>query len=571
MHIEFKNVRWKNFLSTGNVYTNVDLNKHKTRLIIGSNGSGKSTILDALTFCLYNKPFRKINKPQLINSINKKDCSVEVEFDTGGHKYKVSRGIKPNFFNIERDGKLLDQDAATKDFQNILERNILKLNYKSFCQVVVVGSASFVPFMQLTAASRREVIEDILDIKIFSRMSSLVKDDVTSLKNAITDNVSKRNFQEEKINMFKESQKKLERNTEELIEKHNKKIDEVGTKIKEIQEQVDILVDEVSGSADIEKENADLQKNHREIEKLETSLNVKINNLEKIINFYDNNEDCPTCRQTIEDSFKLKEQSNSRKKSEECKEALKSLSQKNEKVQERISSIASRLKEISRKNSEISEKNNQISFYNNNIKEIVSEVQRLQEDKNVIRNDAKLAELEKEYKDLRSQYSSLKDEAKVLEVAVSLLKDSGIKSSIIKQYIPVVNNLINQYLQSMDFFVKFELDENFAETILSRHRDIFSYESFSEGEKFRIDLALLFTWRKIAKLKNSVSTNILIMDEVFDSSLDSSGTDDFMKLINDTDEMSNILIISHKGDQLHDAFDNVMKFEKMKGFSRVAA
>lgn len=570
MHIEFKTVRWKNFLSTGNVFTEIDLNEHKTRLIVGSNGSGKSTVLDALTFCLYNKPFRKINKPQLINSINKKDCAVEIEFETGGHKYKVSRGIKPNFFNIEKDGKLLNQDASSKDYQNVLETNILKLNYKSFCQVVIVGSASFVPFMQLNTASRREVIEDILDIKVFSMMSGLVKDDVSSLRTKISENTNQRNLKEDQIRMFKETQKKLQKNTQDLIQNYKSKIQDTKDKIENAQSQADLLISEVTDYDKHNTEHKKLNSNLHEITSLKNSLNSKIDNLGKVIDFYDNNQECPTCRQSIDDFFKRTEQDAANKKISECRDGLKSLTEKNEKIQERVLNISSILKEMSDKNIKIAEKNKEIKIFNEHISEISAEIEKLKQDKEQTVENDQLLSLEKEFEELKKEYATLKEEAKILEVVVALMKDSGIKSSIIKQYVPVMNKLINQYLQSMDFFVKFELDENFSETILSRHRDVFSYDSFSEGEKFRIDLSLLFTWRKIAKLKNSVSTNILIMDEVFDSSLDSSGTDDFMKLINETSEMSNIVIISHKGDQLFDSFDNVLKFEKVKGFSKVA-
>jgi len=570
MYIKFEKIRWMNFLSTGNVFTEVDLAEHKTRLIIGDNGSGKSTILDALTFCLYNKPFRKINKPQLINSINKKNCLVELELETGGNKYKITRGIKPNVFEIHKNGELLSQDAANKDYQEVLEKNILKLNYKSFCQVVIVGSASFVPFMQLNTASRREVIEDILDIKIFSSMSSLVKDEISSLKTKLSQNSDKRSLKEESIRMFKETQKKLNRNTEELITNYNKKIDETKAKIEDAQKEVDVLIEHVSDFDDIKKQNKDLTQKLNEIQKFEYGIKQKLGEIKRDIDFYDNNEQCPTCSQDIEDSFRQNVKNSKSKKIAEYEEGLKALSDKSQKINFRIEQISKILEQKTQKNIELSEKNNEIKMNNNYISDIVREIDKLNKERKQDQDDSELVKLQDEFKELKKEYLALKEEASILEVAVSLLKDGGIKAKIVKQYVPIMNSLINKYLQAMDFFVSFELDESFSEKILSRHRDAFSYDSFSEGEKFRIDLALLFTWRKIAKLKNSVSTNILIMDEVFDSSLDSGGTDDFMKLINETDDMSNIVIISHKGDQLHDSFDNVIKFEKVKGFSKVA-
>jgi DNA repair exonuclease SbcCD ATPase subunit len=570
MHIKFEKIRWMNFLSTGNAFTEINLSEHKTRLIVGDNGSGKSTILDALTFCLYNKPFRKVNKPQLINSINKKNCLVELELETGGNKYKIIRGIKPNVFEIYKNGELLSQDAANKDYQEVLEKNILKLNYKSFCQVVIVGSASFVPFMQLNTASRREVIEDILDIKIFSSMSSLVKDEISSLKTKLSENSGKRSLKEESIRMFKETQKKLQRNTEELINNYKEKIEKTKSKIEDTQKEVDVLIEHVSEFEDVKKKNRDLTDKVNEIQKIEYGIKQKIGKLKKDIEFYENSEDCPTCKQAIDEDFKKDTKDKKTSKIAEYEEGLKALSEKSRKVNERVEKITSILEKISNKNMELSGKNREIKMYNDNITDITREIEKLNKERKDDQDQNELLKLEKEFEKLKEEYVVLKEEANILEVAVSLLKDGGIKAKIVKQYVPIMNSLINKYLQAMDFFVSFELDEGFSEKILSRHRDAFSYDSFSEGEKFRIDLALLFTWRKIAKLKNSVSTNILIMDEVFDSSLDSGGTDDFMKLINETDDMSNIVIISHKGDQLYDSFDNVIKFEKVKGFSKVA-
>jgi len=433
-----------------------------------------------------------------------------------------------------------------------------------------VGSASFVPFMQLNTASRREVIEDILDIKIFSSMSSLVKDEISSLKTKLSENSGKRSLKEESIRMFKETQKKLQRNTEELINNYKEKIEKTKGKIEDTQKEVDVLIEHVSEFEDVKKQNRDLTDKVNEIQKIEYGIKQKIGKLKKDIEFYENSEDCPTCKQAIDEDFKKDTKDKKTSKIAEYEEGLKALSEKSRKVNERVEKITSILEKISNKNMELSGKNREIKMYNDNITDITREIEKLNKERKDDQDQNELLKLEKEFEKLKEEYVVLKEEADILEVAVSLLKDGGIKAKIVKQYVPIMNSLINKYLQAMDFFVSFELDEGFSEKILSRHRDAFSYDSFSEGEKFRIDLALLFTWRKIAKLKNSVSTNILIMDEVFDSSLDSGGTDDFMKLINETDDMSNIVIISHKGDQLYDSFDNVIKFEKVKGFSKVA-
>lgn len=571
MHIHFKTIRWKNFLSTGNTFTEVYLDRHSNRLIIGENGAGKSTLLDAITFVLFNKPFRKVNKPQLVNSINNKHCVVEIEFEIGKNKYLVRRGMKPNVFEIYRNDDMLNQDAANRDYQEMLEKYILKLNYKAFCQVVIIGSASFVPFMQLSAAARREVIEDILDIKIFSSMNALLKDEVSENKNAIRDVDYERQLVEEKINMSKNTQKKLQQNADSLIADYQKKIEDTETQVLSIQEEVDLVASEVETLNNEISDNAKVKSKISEIEKIQYQIDQKIERLDKDIEFYDNNDDCPTCRQSIETYFKEEIKNKTLKKKNKYLDGLSELSIQYDKVHDRLNTITDTIKLIEEKNSFITDKNYQIRSHNNYIGELLSQIRKLNDDRKNIQDNHTLIEYEKKYNELKDQYNVLKDETNVLGIASHVLKDTGIKAAIIKQYIPVMNKLINGYLQKMDFFVKFDLDENFNETILSRHRDNFTYASFSEGEKFRIDLSLLFTWRKVAKLKNSTSTNLLIMDEVFDSSLDAGGTEEFLKLINELDEKTNVFIISHKGDQLFDKFANVLKFEKAKGFSRVAA
>ena len=571
MHIEFTTIRWKNFLSTGNTFTEVYLDRYKNRLIIGENGAGKSTLLDAVTFALFNKPFRRINKPQLINSINNKHCVVEIEFQIGQNKYLVRRGMKPNIFEIYRNDEMLNQDAANRDYQEMLEKYILKLNYKAFCQVVIIGSASFVPFMQLSAAARREVIEDILDIKIFSSMNTLLKDEVSQNKNAIRDVDYDRQLVEEKIRMFEDTEKKLQQNADNLIADYTDKIDKTQTQIFALQEEVDTVAKEVEELNKEIEDKGKIDKKLKEIEKIQYQIDQKIEKLDKDIDFYENNDECPTCKQAIDQYFKEQINNETVEKKNKYKDGLEELSVQYNKVHDRIKIINETIKLIEEKNSSITDRNYQIRSHNSYIGDLLSQINKLNDDRKNIQDNNKLIEHQKKFDELKEQYEVLKDETNVLGIASQVLKDNGIKSKIIKQYIPIMNKLINSYLQKMDFFVKFDLDENFNETILSRHRDNFTYASFSEGEKFRIDLSLLFTWRKVAKLKNSTSTNLLIMDEVFDSSLDAGGTEEFLKLINELDEKTNVFIISHKGDQLFDKFQNVLKFEKYKSFSRIAA
>ena len=571
MHIEFTTIRWKNFLSTGNTFTEVYLDRYKNRLIIGENGAGKSTLLDAVTFALFNKPFRRINKPQLINSINNKHCVVEIEFQIGQNKYLVRRGMKPNIFEIYRNDEMLNQDAANRDYQEMLEKYILKLNYKAFCQVVIIGSASFVPFMQLSAAARREVIEDILDIKIFSSMNTLLKDEVSHNKNAIRDVDYDRQLVEEKIRMFEDTEKKLQQNADNLIADYTDKIDKTQTQIFALQEEVDTVAKEVEELNKEIEDKGKIDKKLKEIEKIQYQIDQKIEKLDKDIDFYENNDECPTCKQAIDQYFKEQINNETVEKKNKYKDGLEELSVQYNKVHDRIKVINETIKLIEEKNSSITDRNYQIRSHNSYIGDLLSQINKLNDDRKNIQDNNKLIEHQKKFDHLKDQYEVLKDETNVLGIASQVLKDNGIKSKIIKQYIPIMNKLINSYLQKMDFFVKFDLDENFNETILSRHRDNFTYASFSEGEKFRIDLSLLFTWRKVAKLKNSTSTNLLIMDEVFDSSLDAGGTEEFLKLINELDQKTNVFIISHKGDQLFDKFQNVLKFEKYKSFSRIAA
>lgn len=569
--IEFKTLRWMNLLSTGNAFTEVDLNTHKSTLIVGQNGAGKSTILDALSFVLYGKPFRKINKPQLINTINGKNCVVEVEFDVGKKKYKVIRGIKPNIFEIYHNGEMINQSADVKDYQELLEKTILKLNHKSFNQIVILGSASFVPFMQLPAAHRREIIEDLLDIQIFSVMNSLLKDKVATNKSAITDNkyklemvidkieIHKKHLEAQKVDntqLIADKQSKIARLTSDVVsikqnvEQFNKEIDELRTKL--------ISKDKLSAK-------------QSKLQTLQRQIGERVKKTEKEIGFFTVHDTCPTCNQDISQEFK---DTKIKEKSGQHTQLVEGLN----KLQEELGIVVESMQEFAEINDSIVELNKNVAVSNNNakfsneaIQELQIEVTALQEKTmNIENNSAEIKTLLEDQKALGLAKIELEDEKSVYDVASVLLKDSGIKTKIIKQYIPVINKLINKYLASMDFFVNFELDENFEEKIKSRFRDEFSYASFSEGEKARLDLALLFTWRSIAKLRNSASTNLLILDEVFDGSLDNTGNDELLGILQALTQGNNVFVISHKTDAYLDKFEKVLKFEKHKNFSRIA-
>ena len=570
--IYFKYLRWKNFLSTGNVFTEIKLDKAKSPLIVGENGAGKSTTLDALSFALYGKPFRKINKPQLMNTINQKGLEVQLEFTIGKTNYQIIRGIKPNKFEIYKNDELLNQDASARDYQEVLEKNILKLNHKSFSQIVVLGSSTFVPFMQLSSMHRREVIEDLLDIEIFSTMNTLLKEKVSTNKSDILDNDYSINLAEEKIRMQEQYISEMKQNTEKRVNEAKIKI---GNAEKE-KEQHEAALENAQGIVDgLQKSICDLdslKSKKKKIEQLEYKLQEKIRKLEQEIEFYQDHDNCPTCKQNIQHDFKDLTIDEKQKALTETSDGFTQLKHEWDKINNRLVEISDVQSEISSHQQTISDSNSQINALNKIINSINEDIANMNDShKSDSVDKKKLETLNKALVKLREQKEKLIEERSVLDVASLILKDSGIKTRIIRQYVPVMNKLINKYLAAMDFFVQFELDENFNETIKSRFRDEFSYASFSEGEKMRIDLALLFTWRAIAKLRNSVSTNLLIMDEVFDSSLDSSGTEEFLKILNDLTSDTNVFIISHKGDQLFDKFHSVIRFEKHKNFSRIAA
>ena len=566
--ILFKTVRYKNFLSSGNVFTQIDLDRSKTTLIIGDNGAGKSTMLDALTFGLFGKPFRNVNKPQLVNSVNEREAVVEVEFLVGKKHILVRRGIKPNFFEIETDGTQLQQNANVRDFQEFLEKNVLKLNYKSFTQIVILGNSSFVPFMQLKAADRRDIIEDLLDIQIFSSMNNILKTYAIDNKIKIDETKLARDLLENKIDLKENYILQLKRKTKTLITKYEKDIkislDEKDSRIKQIDEinkSVEEFLNEVSDAKQVNDK-------HDKLTEYQRSILRNVDSEQKNISFFESNDDCPTCKQNIAHAFKHKEIIQKTKKIEEFRSAIDKIDGELDETRNRLSAIQSIQENIQDHQTTIQTINNGISVIDQYVKKQQENINHLEQDTGDINDERKkLKEYGKEFKEIEVQTEELIEEKFIHETARNILKDEGIKSRIIKQYLPIMNKLINKYLTQMNFFVSFNLDENFNEEIKSRYRDDFTYDSFSEGEKMRIDLSLLFTWRTVAKLKNSVNTNLLILDEVFDSSLDGEGTDEFMKIVNEQGTTTNVFVISHKGDTLYDKFRVHMKFEKRKNFS----
>ena len=570
--IFFKTLRYKNFLSTGNTFTEIGLSKNQTTLIVGENGAGKSTILDALSFAMYNKPFRKINKPQLMNSINKKDLVVELEFDVGSNKYKIIRGLKPNIFEVYQNNNMISQDADNRDYQEILERQILKLNHKSFCQVVVLGSASFVPFMQLPAASRREVIEDLLDIQIFSTMNSLLKEKISTNSTKIMDVEYQYDLTSEKIAMQHQYIVAMQKNNDEQVDKLKVELKQYMERIESEKSTITSLDGQIGALNEQINDQDQVNKKSKKLQVLETQLNDKLAKLKGEIEFFNLHDSCPTCKQDIDDGFKCETVATKESQIQETSGGVEQLKQEIQNIQDRIQTIANISSQITSFNIEKITHTNTISGLLAQCKKAAKDIEELQKKtEDFVLNDDKMKELEQTIGALAEQKGELLRDKDAFAVAAIVLKDNGIKARIIKQYIPVINKLINKYLAAMDFFVNFELDENFNETIKSRFRDEFSYASFSEGEKMRINLAILFTWRAVAKLRNSASTNLLIMDEVLDGSLDSNGTDEFLKIINTLTQDTNTFIISHKVDQLVDKFSNVLKFEKHKNFSRIAA
>lgn len=568
--VVFETIRFKNFLSTGNYFTEIFLNRSPNTLIVGTNGAGKSTMLDALCFVLFDKPFRKINKPQLVNSINGKDCVVEIEFSIGDRKYKVIRSIKPNKFEIWCNDILVDQNAKVKDYQEHLEKIILKLNYKTFTQVVILGSASFVPFMQLRPSDRRTIIEDLLDIEIFSSMNLLVKQKLVEIKDKTITNRHNMEIAAEKIKLQKQNIEEHQKHNDEEIKKkqldletNEQHVTELTNDIVLIEKHIDILTKKRTDWDSVEAKSSKLVQ-------LETKLESKLKKTDKDITFYTENDNCPTCRQSIETHFKQDILNTCSTTKKEIEKGLSEINSEIQKTNDRLNEIYKINEHITAHNQEIIKHNASITAINRYIAKVNQEILDLTDKKETLGGDNdKLKELKLQLSKCIDEQKELSVEKQYYEFASGLLKDTGIKTKIIKQYLPIMNKLINKYLTSMNFFVNFNIDENFEETIKSRFRDDFSYYNFSEGEKFRIDVALLLTWRQIARMKNSVNTNLLILDEVFDSSLDIGGTDEFMKLIYDLGQETNVFVISHKGDQLFDKFRSVIKFNKKNNFSEI--
>ena len=565
--ILFKTLRWKNLLSTGNYFTEIALNSNANTLIVGTNGSGKSTMLDALCFGLFGKPFRAINKPNLVNSINNRDAVVEIEFSIGSKEFKIVRGIKPNIFEIYQDSVLLNQDAAVRDYQDYLERFILKLNYKSFTQIVILGSASFTPFMQLSAADRRAIIEDLLDIQIFSTMNGLIRERLANNKDLTVEKKNDISLLMQKYQLKKEYQDKLNQDNEAKVKEYEEEILLHRETIRTLSGEVDDLERSKQTLADICSKIPENEKKITAFKKVESQIESKISKVGNDRSFYEHNADCPTCRQAITLGFKEEQLRELHTKEEELAGGLTELQTKITEQESIVAELRENEKELSNVRIHLATTQTSIKGLNDSIIKLEKQIKQIQQPKeNVDENE--LVAIKKEVEQSQGELKQLLDDKAYYDVASSLLKDTGIKTNIIKQYLPVINKLVNKYLTSMDFFVNFNLDESFKETIKSRHRDEFSYHNFSEGEKQRIDMALMLTWRAVAKLKNSTNTNLLILDEVFDSSLDTSGTEDLMKILHSL-EGANLFVISHKGDILQDKFANTIRFEKVKNFSRM--
>ena len=569
--ILFETIRWKNFLSTGNQFTEVNFQEHNTTLIVGTNGAGKSTILDTLTFSLFGKPFRKINKPQLVNTINEKDCRVEVEFSIGSTKWKVIRGIKPNIFEIWRNDALLDQASASADQQKWLEQNVLKMNYKSFTQIVILGSSTFVPFMQLSAANRREVIEDLLDIKIFSSMNVVIKEKIRQLKEEIKTLELKKENLLDKVAMQNNFIEELENRGNANINANKEKIAKLDSEVGEYADANAILEGYMQQYTKEQESVIGASDKLRKLGNLKGKISQKVSTITAEHKFFTENTVCPTCTQTIEEEFRLNRITDAQDKAKELQSGYKELEEAIKEEEERERQFTALSKEITKLTHGISQNNTKIAGCQRQIRDLESEIQTITE--NLANRNSEHEKLESFKDNLKTTYddlSSKKDTIRHYDFSYGLLKDGGVKSQIIKKYLPLINQQVNKFLQMMDFYINFTLDEEFNETVQSPIHEDFSYASFSEGEKMRIDLALLFTWREVARFKNSVNTNLLIMDEVFDSSLDGFGTEEFLKIIRYVITNANIFVISHKTG-LEDRFESVLKFEKVKGFSRMVA
>ena len=568
--IYFKKLRWRNFLSTGNQFIEVDLAKSPSTLIIGTNGAGKSTLLDALCFSLFNRAFRDIKKEQLVNTINQNDCEIEVEFETANKKYKVVRGIKPNKFEIYCNDVLLNQDASNVDYQNMLEQNILKCNYRAFCQVVILGSTSYEPFMHLRARYRREVVEEILDIRVFSHMDLLLRQKQGELNKAVIDVRHRYDLMTEKYELQKKHFEEIQNRDNTDIEDRKEQLKENEKSNYEYNQKLQLLNEKIISTKAEIWGNEKVFKKENELNKLESKIEHKLEREKKDVQFFEQNDNCPTCTQPIDLRFKQTQIYEGKKKISKLEEGLQQLTAEMGKTQDKIKEYKAVEKRLNDLDISVAKINTSISEINRHSNRLDNEIAKLENDDNntnVIQKE--LEQIKEDLKHVNVEKQKAVEEKKYIDIAREILNDTGVKANIIKKYLPIMNNLINKYLQSMDFFVNFHLDQEFNETIKSRFRDTFNYNSFSEGEKLRIDLALLFTWRTIAKMKNSTNTNLLILDEIFDSSLDGQGTEDFFKILK-TLTNENTFIISHKGDILFDKFTSIIKFEKYKNFTRIA-
>ena len=570
MKILFKKLRYKNILSTGNVFTEILLNRKPTTLVSGSNGSGKSTMLDAISFALYGKAFRNVKKPQLINSINKRDMVVEIEFSIGQTEYLIKRGEKPKFFEIYQNGKMINQDAAVRDYQAYLEDNILKLNYKSFNQIVVLGSATYVPFMELSQGARRDIIEDLLDIQVFSTMNTLLKETIVNNREAITENSYQKDLLESKIESAESHNESIRKIREDEVEKIKEKMNEHISKIESekeaiegIQEEIDELLSSISDKADVKKKNEKAQS-------LIQQMQMNLNSAMKELAFYHDNDNCPTCKQGIEHDFKQTVVSEKDAKIKELEDGLAQCSEKAQEYLTRLNDISDIEDQARNKNLQISEHRASIKIAKNALVSYKTELDKAEEEVEAV-DQTVLNKLRSNMVSITNDQTALFEEKEILGIVSTILKDGGIKSKIIAQYIPVMNKLINKYLTAFDLFVDFQLDENFNEHIKSRFRDAFSYASFSEGEKLRITLSIMLAWRAVAKLRNSVSTNLLVLDETLDGALDGVGIDNLIDTLHNLNADDNIFVISHRGDQFVEKFTSHIKFEKVKNFSEIAA
>ncbi len=567
--ILFEKVRWKNFLSTGNQDTEINLNNHATNLIIGTNGAGKSTLLDALTFSLFGKPFRKINKPQLINSVNEKDCRVEVEFTIGTTSWKVIRGIKPNIFEIHKDGSPMNQSAAANDQQKWFEQNVLKMNYKSFTQIVILGSSTFVPFMQLSVSNRRDVIEDLLDIRIFSTMNTVIKEKIRTIKEELKVLELKKESLNDKVQMQKNFIDELETRGKDNIKQKEDKIRGLLNEENDLMNACEGMNEELLSVEKRLENHSGATEKLRTLGNLKGKISNKVSTITKEHKFFTENTVCPTCNQDIEETFRINRISDAQNKAKELQSGYKELEQAINREEERERQFTTLSKEITTLTHGISQNNTKIAGCQRQVRDLESEIQRITDQlANKSSENEKLATFKDNLKTTYDELAQRKETINYYDFSYSLLKDGGVKSKIIKKYLPLINQQVNRYLQMMDFYINFTLDEEFNETVQSPIHENFSYSSFSEGEKMRIDLALLFTWREVARMKNSVNTNLLIMDEVFDSSLDGFGTEEFLKIIRFVIKDANIFVISHK-ESLHDRFADVIRFDKVKGFSRM--